>query len=132
MIITIEEIRDRVERELRGKPPDGVTIDECTVIKDLGLSSLQISEIVFGLEEDHDVEFDAALAADAQTLGDLLVVANQALSEKHVGASETVRPVPATTPTQSPARLNGDGVAAIGSERPREEMSIGGRVGDEQ
>jgi acyl carrier protein len=80
-VITIDEVRTRVERELRGKLPAGVAINEATVIKDLGLSSLQISEIVFGLEEDYEVEFDAAMAADAETLGDLLVVANQAIGE---------------------------------------------------
>ncbi|HEU4700907.1 MAG TPA: acyl carrier protein [Conexibacter sp.] len=81
-VITIEEVRDRVRRELRGRLPDGLTIDEDTAIVDLGLSSLQVSEIVFGLEEDHEVEFDAALAADAKTLGDLLSLANRALAEK--------------------------------------------------
>lgn len=81
-MITIEDIRERVGRELRGKLPDGVTITDDTVIEDLGLSSLQISEIVFGLEEDHDVEFDAALAADAKTVRDLLAVANQAIAAK--------------------------------------------------
>ena len=93
-MITIDEVRKRVEHELRGKLPPGVAIDQGTVIKDLGLSSLQISEIVFGLEEDHGVEFDAALAADARTLGDLLVVANQAIGEKQAasgGAREPAR-----------------------------------------
>jgi acyl carrier protein len=91
-MITIEEIRQRVEHELRGKLPDGVTITESTAIEDLGLSSLQISEIVFGLEEDHGVEFDAALAADAKTLGDLLAVANQALAEKEGAAATPAAP----------------------------------------
>jgi acyl carrier protein len=81
-VITIGEIRNRVEAELRGKGPSGSEINENTEITDLGLSSLQISEIVFGMEEDHEVEFDAALAADAVTLGDLLAVANRALAEK--------------------------------------------------
>jgi acyl carrier protein len=93
-VITIEEVRERVQGELRGSLPSGVTIDEQTVIEDLGLSSLQISEIVFSLEEDHDVEFDAALAADAKTLGDLLEVANKALDEKQGGAQSA--PVGAT------------------------------------
>jgi acyl carrier protein len=115
-MITIEEIRERVLGELRGKLPDGITIDESTVIKDLGLSSLQISEIVFGLEEDHEVEFDAALAADAETLGDLLVVANQALSEME---AERSSPAPSATAT----------AAAPGPERrDGEELSVGGEV----
>jgi acyl carrier protein len=81
-VITIEEVRERVVRELRGRLPEGVVSGEETAIADLGLSSLQVSEIVFELEEDHDVEFDAALAADAKTLGDVLVLANRALAEK--------------------------------------------------
>jgi acyl carrier protein len=116
-MITIEEIRARVQGELRGKLPDGVTIDERTAIKDLGLSSLQISEIVFGLEEDHGVEFDAALAADAETLGDLLGVANQALSEREAERSGQAPATPATAPVPSPERRDG------------EELSVGGEIG---
>ena len=92
-MITIEEIRKRIHDQLRGKLPEGTTIDESSRLEDLGLSSLQISDIVFGLEEDYDVEFDAAAAADAKTLGDVLAVANAALSEKDGG----------TPPLQSPA-----------------------------
>lgn len=120
-MITIEEIRDRVQAELRGKLPDGIAIDESTVIQNLGLSSLQISEIVFGLEEDHEVEFDAALAADAKTLGDLLVIANQALSERE---AEQPRPAPsATAKAQAPGPDPRDG----------EELSVvGSKIASEQ
>lgn len=85
-MITIDEVRDRVTQQLRDSLPSGVTIGENTMIESLGLSSLQISEIVFGLEEDHDVEFDAARAADAKTLGDLVKLANEAIAEKERAA----------------------------------------------
>ena len=77
-MITIEEVSKRIRQELRGKLPAGVTIGESTTMEDLGLSSLQVADIVFELEEDYGVEFDPAKAADAKTLGDLIAVANQA------------------------------------------------------
>jgi acyl carrier protein len=117
-VITIDEVRKRVEHELRGKLPDGVTINQDTVIKDLGLSSLQISEIVFGLEEDHEVEFDAALAADAQTLGDLLAVANKAMGEKQAAAGGATAAAAASNGAH--ATLNGGNGSAgeASSARP--------------
>lgn len=79
-MITVEEVSGLIKREMRGKLPDGTIIDENTSMDDLGLSSLQVAEIVFTLEEDHEVEFDPARAADAKTLGDLVALGNEAAS----------------------------------------------------
>lgn len=122
-MITIDEIRERIEHESRGKLPEGVTISANTAIKDLGLSSLQISEVVFGLEEDHNVEFDAARAADAVTLGDLLTVANQALAEKHGSPPEMD---PAVTHAPSIADEVGT-TAEVG--QAREEAQVAAQSG---
>jgi acyl carrier protein len=81
-VIDIDEVIGLIKREMRGKLPAGITIDENSSMDDLGLSSLQVAEIVFTLEEDHGVEFDAARAADARTLGDLVALGNDALSAK--------------------------------------------------
>jgi len=78
-MITVDEVAELIRREMRGKLPADATIDESTVLEDLGLSSLQVSEIVFTLEEDHGFEFDAAKAADVKTLGELLALANETL-----------------------------------------------------
>jgi acyl carrier protein len=78
-VITVDEVGGLIRRELRGKLGADVMLDESTRLEDLGLSSLQVSEIVFTLEENHQVEFDAARAADAKTLGDVVVFANEAL-----------------------------------------------------
>ncbi len=78
-MITVEEVRGAITRQLRGRVPDGVRIEEDTVLEEIGLSSLQISEIVFSLEEAHGFEFDAAKAADMRTLGELVSLANDAL-----------------------------------------------------
>jgi len=80
-MITLEEVTTLVRRELRGKLQDGTQLDRDTRLEDLGLSSLQVAEIVFTLEEEHEVEFDASRAADVQTLGDVVDVANEALAE---------------------------------------------------
>jgi acyl carrier protein len=77
-VITIDEVAGLIRREMRGKLPEGTIIDESTSMDDLGLSSLQVAEIVFTLEEDHEIEFDPARAADAKTLGDLVALGNEA------------------------------------------------------
>jgi acyl carrier protein len=78
-MITLDEVSGLIRREMRGKLPEGMTLGEDTRLDDLGLSSLQISEVVFTLEENHSVEFDAAKAADVKTLGELIAVGNATL-----------------------------------------------------
>jgi acyl carrier protein len=65
-MITIEEVVRLIRRELRGKVSADLTIGENTKLQDLGLSSLQIAEIVFTLEDDHGVEFDPGRAAGSR------------------------------------------------------------------
>jgi acyl carrier protein len=84
-VITVDEVTGLIRRELRGKLSADTVLDEGTRLEDLGLSSLQVSEIVFTLEENHNVEFDAARAADAQTLGDVVALANEALQAEGAG-----------------------------------------------
>lgn len=78
-MITIEMLATLIRQEMRGKLSADVMIDEGTRLDELGLSSLQVSEIVFTLEDEHGVEFDPAKAAEAQTLGDLLTLTNEVL-----------------------------------------------------
>jgi acyl carrier protein len=78
-VIQLEELVGLVRRELRGKAPQDMTLDENTELEILGLSSLQIAEIVFKLEDEHGVEFDPAKAAEAKTLGDVLALGNEAI-----------------------------------------------------
>lgn len=78
-MITVDDMAKLIRQEMRGKLPKEVQIDESTRLDELGLSSLQVSEIVFTLEDEHGVEFDPAKAADAQTLGDLLALSNEVL-----------------------------------------------------
>ena len=79
-MITVEDVATRVRRELRGKLPAGKVIDDDTRLDDLGMSSLQVSEVIFSLEEDHGFEFDAARAADVKTVGEVVALANESLA----------------------------------------------------
>jgi acyl carrier protein len=80
-VITLEDLTALVRRELRGKLATDKVIDENTRLDDLGLSSLQVSEVIFTLEEDYGFEFDAAKAADARTVGEVLALANESLAQ---------------------------------------------------
>jgi acyl carrier protein len=76
--VTLEEVVELIRRESRGKLPTAeLTVG--TRMEDLSLSSLQIAEIVFSLEEEHEVEFDQSRAAEVQTLGDVVALANDAI-----------------------------------------------------
>jgi acyl carrier protein len=90
-VITVDEVAGLIRRELRGKLSADTVLDEGTRLEDLGLSSLQVSEIVFTLEENHNVEFDAARAADAQTLGDVVALANEALQAEGAGQVQSAQ-----------------------------------------
>lgn len=79
-MVTVDDVATLVRRELRGKLPAGMTIDADTRLDDLGMSSLQVSEVIFSLEEKHGFEFDAARAADVSTVGEVVALANESLA----------------------------------------------------
>ncbi|MFC4376073.1 acyl carrier protein [Nocardia halotolerans] len=81
-MITIGEVEALIRRQMRGKQSKDIVIDETSELRDLGLSSLQIAEVVFSLEEEHELEFDPARSADAKTLGDLIRLGNEALTDR--------------------------------------------------
>lgn len=85
-MITVEEVADLIRKERRGKLPEGLVLGEDTSLEEIGLSSLQVSEIVFTLEEEHEIEFDAAKAADVKTIGQLVALGNEAIGSDAVGA----------------------------------------------
>ena len=91
-MITIEEVAELTRKELRRKLPADAVLDENTDVESLGLSSLQLSEIVFTLEERHEVEFDASRAAEIKTLGDVVALANETIAATH-GTSVDARAV---------------------------------------
>jgi acyl carrier protein len=79
-MITLAEVSELIRKELRGRLAPDLVLDEGTEIEGLGLSSLQVAEIVFTLEERHEVEFDAARAADVKSIGELIDVGNATIA----------------------------------------------------
>ena len=75
-MVTIDEVASLVARRLRGELPGGTTLNEDTVISDLGLSSLQLTDLVFTLEEESGCEFDGRVA-EVRTIGELTALANE-------------------------------------------------------
>lgn len=82
--VELPEVISLIRRELRGRRADAV-IDEHTELSTLGLSSLQVSEVVFTLEDDHGVEFDTSRAAEVRTVGDVVRLANEAVTAVPAG-----------------------------------------------
>ena len=90
-VITLDDVVALVRRELRRKLPEDFELTGETQLEDVGLSSLQVAEIVFTLEEEHEVEFDTSRAADVKTLADVVAVANEAIAAQasvHTAAVE--------------------------------------------
>ena len=79
-MITVDEVAALVRREMRGKLRADMVLDADTRLDDLGMSSLQVSEVIFSLEERHGFEFDAAKAADVRTVGEVVALANESLA----------------------------------------------------
>ena len=69
--LNMDDIVRRVRRQARGRLDD-VEITRESTITDLGLSSLELVDVVFGIEDDFGLEFDEVGAADLVTIGELL------------------------------------------------------------
>ncbi|WP_207935729.1 phosphopantetheine-binding protein [Actinomadura sp. KC216] len=70
-----------IRKKLRNKLPEDVELNGETELDGLGLSSLQIADIVFSLEDKYDFEFDLHEALGITTISGIVEVANEALSE---------------------------------------------------
>jgi acyl carrier protein len=72
--VTVDDVVNLIEAKLRGRRFP-VVLDANTVLKDVGLSSLQIADVVYSVEDQLGVEFDPVRAADITTIGDLVALA---------------------------------------------------------
>ena len=79
-MISFEQVERKIQKKLKGQLPPNLVLDADTQLDDLGLSSLQLAEIVFELEEENGVEFDPAQAADVKTLGGLIDLGNRMIA----------------------------------------------------
>jgi acyl carrier protein len=70
-MITVATVCALIEKKL-GSKADGLTLDENTAFDSVGLSSLQIADIVYTIEDEAEIELDPSQAADVKTVGDLV------------------------------------------------------------
>lgn len=82
LVVTLDEVVTLARGEMRGKARRHIVLDASSALTDIGLSSLQIAEVIFSLEETHEASFADHLAANAKTLGDLVVLANEAMAQR--------------------------------------------------
>ena len=82
MVITFEEVCAKIRKTVRGRGADALVIEEDSEFADLGLSSLQIADLVYGLEDSLDIVLDPAKAADVRTVGDLVALANSTAASR--------------------------------------------------
>jgi len=75
-MITVDDVCELIRKRQGGKVrPEELNGD--TVFDELGLSSLQIADIVYTIEDRLGIEFDPARAADVKTVGDLVQLATE-------------------------------------------------------
>jgi acyl carrier protein len=72
----VGQVFEMVRKQLGGKLPANVTIGPMSNLDELGLSSLQVSDIIFTIEEALGIEFDVAEAAEVSTIAELVELAN--------------------------------------------------------
>lgn len=82
MGITFEEVCAKIRKTIRGRGAADLVIEENSEFTDLGLSSLQIADLVYGLEDSLNIVLDPTKAADVRTVGDLVALANSAAENR--------------------------------------------------
>ncbi|MFD5555297.1 acyl carrier protein [Streptomyces sp. NPDC127068] len=73
-MISVEEVCGTIAKKL-GSKASRYTLTAETTFDEVGLSSLQIADIVYGIEDDLDITFDESRAASVKTVGDLVRLA---------------------------------------------------------
>jgi acyl carrier protein len=77
--ISIDEAAAVVRAQLGKKLPSGSTLEPDVTLESLGLSSLDVTEVFFAIEELVGRELDPVAASDARTLGELVDLVNAQL-----------------------------------------------------
>lgn len=73
-MVTVSMVCDLISKKLGAKAADHQLNAE-TEFEAVGLSSLQIADIVYAIEDEVGIEFDSSKAADVKTVGDLVALA---------------------------------------------------------
>jgi acyl carrier protein len=74
--IGVEDVAELIRKQLKKKLPADTALTAETELESVGLSSLDVTEIFFGIEERVGFELDPTAGADVKTIGDLVTVVN--------------------------------------------------------
>ena len=75
--LTVDQTIAVIRKQMGRKLPASHPLEAQTVLEDLGISSLMMTEIFFTIEELVGHELDPAAAGGAKTIGDLVAVVNE-------------------------------------------------------
>jgi acyl carrier protein len=78
-MVTVEQITDLMRAKLSAAREAEAALTATTAFEDLGVTSLELANFVFRLEDEFDVVFDPSMAADIKTIGDLVNVVNESM-----------------------------------------------------
>jgi acyl carrier protein len=79
--ISVEDVAGIICAQVGDKQRADAALGPDAVLEDLGLSSLDITEVFVSIEELVERELDSLPAADARTLAELVAVVNQQLAD---------------------------------------------------
>jgi len=78
--ISVDDVAGIIRAQVGDKLPTGVVLGPDAALEDLGLSSLDVTEVFVTIEELVERELDSVPAADARTLAELVAVVNRQLA----------------------------------------------------
>jgi acyl carrier protein len=74
--VTVDDVVRLINAKLNGRRC-AVVLGANSLLRDVGLSSLQIADVIYTVEDRLAVQFDPVLAADVATIGDLVALASR-------------------------------------------------------
>jgi len=77
--VTVDDVVGLIRAKLNGRRCM-VVLGPDSVLRDVGLSSLQIADVIYTVEDRLAVEFDPVHAADVATIGDLVALAGRTVT----------------------------------------------------
>ncbi|HEX4804921.1 MAG TPA: phosphopantetheine-binding protein [Conexibacter sp.] len=79
--ISVDDVAGIIRAQVGDKLPADAALGPDAVLEDLGLSSLDITEVFVSIEELVGRELDSVPAADAKTLAELVAVVDRQLTD---------------------------------------------------
>jgi acyl carrier protein len=77
--VTVDDVVRLINSKLNGRRCP-VVLGPNAVLRDIGLSSLQIADVIYTIEDRLAVAFDPVQAADVATIGDLVALADKTVT----------------------------------------------------